>query len=45
MDDVVIMGEGSWENLKETEKMLDLYKKSIGMHINMEKSILSENGL
>ena len=25
--------------------MLDLHKKSIGIHINMEKSILSKNGL
>ena len=45
MDDVVLMGEGSWENLKEVEQMLDLYKKATWMHINVEKSILSENGL
>ena len=25
--------------------MLDLYKKATGMHITVEKSILSENGL
>ena len=42
VDDVVMLGEGTWENLKEVEKILDLYKKAIDMHINMEKSILSE---
>ena len=40
-----MMGEGSWENLKEAEQMMDLYKKATGMHINAEKSILFENGL
>ena len=39
------MGDGSWENLKEAEKILELYKKAMGMHINVEKSILSENGI
>ena len=32
-------------NLKEAKKILDLYKKAIGMHINVEKSTFSENGL
>ena len=45
MDDVVLMGEGTWENVKEAEQVLDLYKKVLGMHINVEKSILLENGL
>ena len=45
VDDVVMMGEGSWENLKEAEKILELYKKATGMHINVEKSIMSENGI
>ena len=40
-----MMGEGRWEKLKEVEQMLDLYKKATKMHINMEKSILSENSL
>ena len=29
---------------KNSEQILDLYKKATGMHINVEKSILSENG-
>ena len=41
VDDVVMLGEGTWGDLKEVEKILDLYKKSTGMHINMENSILS----
>ena len=41
VDDVVMLGEGTWENLKETKKILELYKKAIGIHINVEKSILS----
>ena len=45
VDDVVMMGEGSWENLNEAENILELYKKATGMHINVEKSILSENGI
>ena len=45
VDDVVMLGEGTWGNLKEVEKVLDLYKKATGMHINVEKSILSQNGL
>ena len=44
VDDVVMMGEGTWGNLKEAKQILDLYKKSTGMHVNVEKSILSENG-
>ena len=40
-----MMGEGTWENLKEDEQFLDLYKKAIRMHINVEKYILSKNGL
>ena len=40
-----MMGEGTWENLKYVEQILDLYKKSTWMHINVEKSILSENGI
>ena len=39
-----MMGEGSWENLKEVEQILDLYKNATCMHINVEKSILYENG-
>ena len=45
VDDVIMMGEGTWENLKEAEKILELYKKATGMHINVEKSILSENAI
>ena len=45
VDDVAMMGERTWENLKEAEQVLDLYKKVTGMHINVEKSILLENGL
>ena len=45
VDDVVMMGEGMWENLKEAEQVLDLYNKVTEMHINVEKPILSENGL
>ena len=45
IDDVVMLGEGTWENLKETKKILELYKKATGMHINVEKSILSENAI
>ena len=41
VDDVVMMGEGTWENLRESKHILDLYKKEIGMDINVEKSILS----
>ena len=44
-DDVVMLGEGTWENLKETKKILELYKKATSMHINVEKSILSENAI
>ena len=28
VDDVVMMGEGTWENIKEVVKVLDLYKKA-----------------
>ena len=45
VDDVLMMGEGTWENLKYVEQILDLYKKATWMHINVEKSILSENSL
>ena len=45
VDDVVMMGEGSWENLKEAEKILELYKKAMGMHINVNKYIMLENGI
>ena len=45
MDDVVMMGEGTWENFKGDEHILDLYKKATGMHINVEKSILSKNSI
>ena len=45
VNDLVMMGEGTWENLKEAKKILELYKKAIGMHINVEKSILSENSI
>ena len=45
IDDVVMLGERTWENLKETENILELYKKAMGMHINVEKSILSENAI
>ena len=38
-----MLGEGTWENLKETKKILELYKKATSMHINVEKSILLEN--
>ena len=41
VDDVVMMGEGTWENFREAKKILDLYKKAIGMHINVEKPALS----
>ena len=41
VDDVVILEEGTRGDLKEAEKILDLYKKATGMHINMEKYILS----
>ena len=44
VDDVVMMGEGTWENLKEAKQIIDLYKKATGMHINVENSILFENG-
>ena len=43
IDNVVMMGEGTWENLREAEQILDLYKKETGMHIKVENSILSEN--
>ena len=36
VDDVVMLGEGTWGNLKETKKILELYKKATCMHINME---------
>ena len=42
---MVMMGEGTWENLKEAEKILELYKKATGMHINVEKSFLSKNAI
>ena len=45
VDDVIMMGEGTWENLKEAKKILELYKKATSMHINVEKSILSENAI
>lgn len=45
VDDVLMMGEGTWENPIEDEQFLDLYKKAIRMHINVEKYILSKNGL
>ena len=45
VDNVVMMGEGTWENFRKIKQILDLYKKAIGMHINVENSILSENSL
>ena len=30
VDDVVMMGEGTQENLKEEEKIMELYKKAMG---------------
>ena len=45
VDDVVMMGEGPWENFRGSEQILDLYKKATWMHINMEKSILSEKSI
>ena len=45
VDNVVMMGEGTWENLKEVENILELYNKATRMHINVEKSIMSENGI
>ena len=45
VDDVVRMGKGTLENFKECEQILGLYKKATGMHINVEKSILSENSI
>ena len=32
-----------WEKFRGAKQILDLYKKATGMHINVEKSILSEN--
>ena len=43
VDDVLMMGEGSIENIRETEQILKLYKKAIGIYINVEKYILFEN--
>ena len=45
VDDVVMMGEGTWENVKYVEQIADLYKKATWMHNNVEKSILLENSL
>ena len=45
VDDVVMMDKVTWENLIEAKLILDLYKTAIGMPINVEKSILSENGI
>ena len=45
VDDVVMMGEGTWEKFRGVEQILDLYKKATGMHINVEKSILLENSI
>ena len=45
VDDVVMMGEGPWENFRGSEQILDLYKKETWMHINVENSILSENSI
>ena len=44
VDDVIMMGKRTCENLKEAEQLLNLYKKATGMRINVEKSILSKNG-
>ena len=41
VDDVVMMGEGTWENFRGDEQILDLYKRETWMHINVENSILS----
>ena len=35
VDVMVMMGEGTWENIKEVEQMLDLYKKATRMHVNV----------
>ena len=43
MDDVLMMGDVSMENIRESEQILDLYKKAIVTHINLEKFILYEN--
>ena len=45
IDNVVMMGEGTWENLKEAKNILEIYNKATGMHINVEKYILSENAI
>ena len=43
MDDVLMMGGGSIENIQVSEQILKTSKKAIGMHINVEKLNLAGN--
>ena len=43
MDYVILMGEGTLENIHSIEHILLLYSKAIGMAINFDKSNLALN--
>ena len=43
MDDVLMMGEGTLENMQSLAQNLLLYRKSIGMVTNIDKSSLALN--
>ena len=43
VDDVLLMGEGTMENMQSLTQFLSLYKKDTWMLINMDKSSLMLN--
>ena len=45
IDDVLMMGEESLENMQSTSQILHFYNKATCMFINMDKSNLSLNNI
>ena len=43
VDDVLMFGDGTFNNLQNLVKVLKSYQRATGMEINLEKSKLSQN--
>ena len=43
VDDVLLFGVGTKENLKEFAALIEKYKKATGIQVNIENSLLAHN--